>query len=60
MNIAEVIAQWATEWEPKLIHLYDEDMAAKDPSYSENWLIVEATVEANEDLNRRLGITPSK
>lgn len=54
-DTTNIIAEWVTEWEPKLKHLYDPEMAAADPSYLENWLLIEATDEANQDLNRRLG-----
>lgn len=51
---AEVIAEWAREWEPRLIDKFDADLAAADASYSEGWVFVEATDEANADLDKRL------
>lgn len=54
MTEADVIAEWVTEWTPRLRERFDRTLAAADPSYVENWLFVEATDEANADLNKRL------
>jgi hypothetical protein len=54
MTKAEVFAAWATEWTPLLAHLYDKEWAARDSSYNANWLVIEATAEANADLDRRM------
>ena len=56
---ADIIATWAAEWEPRLLARFDRQLAAADPSYSEGWIFVEATDEANADLDRRLAVLPA-
>jgi hypothetical protein len=56
MTEADIIADWATTWAEKLADRFDSDIASRDASYAENWVFIEATPEADADLDRRLAL----